>query len=72
MNLFLVNDFTTNNGKNSKGCNTPYSSYMSFLDHTAHRWIYHRVCQACSWYDARPMVTFPGAEHCHCPLASAH
>ena len=22
--------------------------------------------------DARPTVTFPAAEHCHCPLAGTH
>jgi len=24
------------------------------------------------WCDIRPMVTFPAAQHCHCPLAGTH
>ena len=38
-------------------------AHLPSLGQWAHKWIYHRVC------DARP-VTFPDAEHCH--LAGIH
>jgi len=42
------------------------------LRHWARKWIYYRQSVTHGRCDDRPTVTFPAAEHCHCPLAGTH
>jgi len=50
-----------------------WGAHISFWCYPAHEWIYDGVyectveCMTHGLCNALPTVTFPAAEHCHCP-----